>query len=211
MFNYANLSDVEFENLCKDVMSRMIGSELYRFAKGRDGGIDFTDDTLTHNIVVQVKHYIRSSTSNLIASIRKEIPKIETLNPNKYFICCSKELTPNNVAEIRRMFPKYMDSDKYIVTLSIIDDFLSQPSNSDIVMLHYKLWLSSITIIDEMFTRDISIDSDVLIYKIKNDMKYFVETGAFHRAIECLNKSKSIFIIGLMAHQTRKALHLQHF
>lgn len=41
--NYSNLSDVEFEYLCEDVMSRKLSTRLERFAPGRDGGIDLTD------------------------------------------------------------------------------------------------------------------------------------------------------------------------
>ena len=36
--NYANLSDVEFEYLCKDVMSEKLSKQLERFGPGRDGG-----------------------------------------------------------------------------------------------------------------------------------------------------------------------------
>jgi len=60
MYNYYNLNDVEFENLCKDIMEKMLSTKLRRFSKGRDGGIDLTDNGLKHNIIVQVKHYIRS-------------------------------------------------------------------------------------------------------------------------------------------------------
>ena len=64
MFNYANLNDVEFENLCKDVMEKKLSTSLRLFAKGRDGGIDLTDNTRTHNIIVQAKHYIGSKFPN---------------------------------------------------------------------------------------------------------------------------------------------------
>ena len=45
MFNYKNLSDYEFEILCKDIMQKKLGVPLQIFARGRDGGIDITDDT----------------------------------------------------------------------------------------------------------------------------------------------------------------------
>ena len=43
MYNYNNLSDFEFEILCKDIMQKKLGIKLYTFQKGRDGGIDVTD------------------------------------------------------------------------------------------------------------------------------------------------------------------------
>lgn len=44
MFNYENLSDYEFELLSCDIMSKKLGIELHTFAKGKDGGIDVTDN-----------------------------------------------------------------------------------------------------------------------------------------------------------------------
>ena len=69
--NFANLNDVEFEYLCKDIMSKKLGVELRRFAQGRDGGVDLTDSLSEKNIVVQVKHYIKTDFSGLLSSIKK--------------------------------------------------------------------------------------------------------------------------------------------
>ena len=41
---YAILNDVEFEYLCQDIMQQKLDTELRRFARGKDGGIDLTDD-----------------------------------------------------------------------------------------------------------------------------------------------------------------------
>lgn len=73
--NYSNLSDVEFEYLCEDVMSRKLSTRLERFAPGRDGGIDLTDDAFARNIIVQVKHYVKTDTSGLIRSLKKKLPR----------------------------------------------------------------------------------------------------------------------------------------
>lgn len=71
MFNYKNLCDYEFEILCKDIMQKKLGVPLQIFARGRDGGIDITDDTVSKNVVIQVKHYINSKYSDLISSLKK--------------------------------------------------------------------------------------------------------------------------------------------
>ena len=46
MLNFANLSDLEFEYLCKDVMSAMLKVPLERFGPGRDDGVDLIGDRL---------------------------------------------------------------------------------------------------------------------------------------------------------------------
>lgn len=52
MYNFNNLSDYEFESLCRDIMERKLQMELSIFPKGRDGGIDITEDPLCHRIVI---------------------------------------------------------------------------------------------------------------------------------------------------------------
>ena len=65
MFNYKNLCDYEFEILCKNIMQKKLGVPLQIFARGRDGGIDITDDTVSKNVVIQVKHYIVTTITTL--------------------------------------------------------------------------------------------------------------------------------------------------
>lgn len=52
IFNYRNLNDVEFEELCKDIMKRKLGVKLKTFRKGKDGGIDLQDNEKGNNITL---------------------------------------------------------------------------------------------------------------------------------------------------------------
>ncbi len=196
MFNYHDLNDVEFEELCKDVMGKILNTKLRVFATGRDGGVDLTDNVDTLNIVVQVKHYINSDFSNLKTSLKKEIPKVKQLNPNQYFICCSKTLAKDNIKELYKMFSNYMDSDKNIFTLKEIDDFLQDEKNSDIVRKHYKLWLSATTILNEINNRSVFIDCESLLCDIKEERKFFVQTTAYDLCKEYLENHRLIMLLG---------------
>ena len=139
MLNYANLSDVEFEYLCQDIMQEKLGLTLHRFARGKDGGVDLTDDIASKNIIIQVKHYVKSSDAQLMAALRKETGNVLALSPKAYYICCSRNLSPQKVDEIHRLFSSYMKSTENIVTLSEIDDFLHNSKNVEILKKHYKL------------------------------------------------------------------------
>lgn len=55
MLEYGNLSPLEFEYVCQDVMQAKLGTALRRFPAGRDDGIDLIDDLETNHIVVQVQ------------------------------------------------------------------------------------------------------------------------------------------------------------
>ena len=143
MFNYDNLSDFEFEKLCCDIVSKKLGVQLRTFAKGKDGGIDATDDAKTHNIVVQVKHYIRSGYSTLLCTLQKEREKVKKLDPKQYYVCCAQMLTPENVSKIYDLFSDYMSDTSNVIDLNVIDDFLNMSENADVLRKHYKLWLES--------------------------------------------------------------------
>ena len=147
MLNYSNLNDMEFEALCQDIMTRRLGVQLRRFAPGRDGGVDLTDDAAHHNIVVQVKHYTGTSTSGLIRTLKAELSKVEVLKPKQYYICCSKQLSDPSIKGLYQHFAAYMNSSWNIVTLNEIDDFLKKPENHDILKKHFKLWMDDIRIL----------------------------------------------------------------
>lgn len=196
MLNFSNLNDIEFEYLCKDIMSKILGVELQRFAHGRDGGIDLTDNVFTKNNIVQVKHYIKTDISGFLSSLRKEISKVEELNPKKYYICCSKELTPQNKKDIYGMFSDYMDSTANIVTLIEINDFLEQAENADVLHKHFKLWIESTNILTDIYTNDICIDSDALLSDIEDSVQMFVKTSAYDHALKCLEKNNVLIVIG---------------
>lgn len=194
--NYSNLSDVEFEYLCKDVMSKILAVKLERFGSGRDGGIDLTDDAHKKNIVVQVKHYIKTDVAGLIRTLEKEVVKVKSLQPKQYYVCCSKELTPRTKQQIYELFPDYMASTANITTTIELDDFLEAPENIDILRKHFKLWLDSTNILMDIFSNDIFIDSEVLLSNIQDEVKLFVKTTAFDVAISCLDKNNVLIIVG---------------
>ena len=180
MYNYNNLSDFEFEILCKDIMQKKLGVTLYTFQKGRDGGIDITDDPKSKKVIIQVKHYINSKYSDLLGTLKKEIQKVKELQPEKYYICCAVKLTAKNKQEIYDMFSDYMESANDIVSLIDIDDFLECPENMDIVRKHYKLWLESTNILSQVFNQSIFIDCEALLYNIEEDSRRFVETSCYY-------------------------------
>ena len=196
MLNFSNLNDIEFEYLCKDVMSKMLGVELQRFSAGPDGGIDLTDDAHTKKVIVQVKHYIKTDATGLLTSLKKEIPKVKINSPERYYICCSKELTPQSKQDIYEMFSDYMESTDNIVTLIELNDFLEKEENGDILRKHFKLWIESTNILTDIFTNDICIDSDVLLSDIKESANMFVKTEVYESALACLEKNNVLIIIG---------------
>ncbi|NFM77949.1 hypothetical protein FDC04_03725, partial [Clostridium botulinum] len=196
MFNYRNLDDVEFEELCKDIMQKKLKTTLRTFRKGIDGGIDLKDNIPENNIIVQVKHYINSTFSDLKTSLKKEVKKVKNLNPNKYYICCSQELRPSHIKEIYELFKDYMETDKNIITLKEIDDFLNKETNSNIIRKHFKLWLHSSNILSEINNQNIFIDCESLLEDIKEESNYYVQTQTYDKCIKVLDELRMLMLVG---------------
>lgn len=196
MYNFENLNDYEFELLCKDIMEKKLNEKLYSFSRGPDGGIDICDAKENPNIVIQVKHYYKSSVSTLISALNKELPKAEKLNPKKYYICTSYKLTKKNKDEIFQLFRKYMVDLSNIIDGIEINDFLEDATNIDIVRKHYKLWLCASNVLDLLNNRNVFIDCEELIDEINRDLPLFVQTTAYFEAIKALEESNMIILLG---------------
>ena len=79
MLNYSNLSDVEFEYLCQDIMEKKLGIKLRRFAAGPDGGVDIADNATAPKLLIQVKQYINSTPAQLLSSLKNEVSKVQKI------------------------------------------------------------------------------------------------------------------------------------
>lgn len=177
-------------------MSKKLSLRLERFGPGCDGGIDLVDNACKRNIIVQVKHYIKTSVSGLIQSLKKEVHKVEKISPKQYYICCSKSLSPENKKQIYEMFSRFMKSTENIITELELNEFLEAPENIDILRKHFKLWLDSTNILVDIFTNDIFVDSEVLLSGMKEEVECFVKTQAFDEAVSLLEKRNVLLILG---------------
>lgn len=194
MYNLSNLNDYEFEMLCKDIMEKKLSTNLHRFAKGKDGGVDLCDSRKPLKHMIQVKHYINSKYSDLRTTLKKEIEKVEKENPENYYVCCSIELLPQQRREIFSFFSDYMKDMSFILDKTDIDDFLSKAENKEIVDKNYKLWLCSTNVLSLVQNQNVFIDCNEILNDIEKYNKLFVTTNAYY---ECRNKllEKNIIII----------------
>lgn len=196
LYDFTNLSDVEFEKLSSDILSRKLGVKLRYFAPGRDGGIDLVDDVAQKNIIVQVKHYAKSSFSSLLTSLKKEVDKVKKLKPNQYYVCVSQQITADNINDIYNLFKDYMEDTSNIITRDILVEFLEQDSNQDLLRKNFKLWLLSDKLLKDIFNNKVFIDSEVLLDDINEEFNYFVQTKVFNEGLEILKKSRLLMIQG---------------
>ncbi|WP_214630354.1 restriction endonuclease [Paenibacillus agaridevorans] len=196
MFNFQNLNDYEFEMLSKDIISRILGVDLRTYTKGRDGGIDIRG-FIGNEFVVQAKHYPKSTFPNLRTAMNKELKKLTKINPKKYLLITSFDLTPDNEDEIFGMFNRYMESKEQIYDSTRINEFLESENNIDIVKKNYKLWLTSSNILNIISNNSVIIDSDSFTFEIEKKINLFVPTKQYCQAIDLLEKNNCILLDGL--------------
>ncbi|WP_214704217.1 MULTISPECIES: restriction endonuclease [unclassified Exiguobacterium] len=196
MYDFGLLSDFEFEKLSADILSRKLGVKLRFYKTGRDGGIDLKDDNIQNNIVVQVKHYFKSTFSNLMISLKKEVEKVKELNPNSYYVCVSQDLSPQNIKDIYDLFSDYMEDTSHIITKNQLEEFLNQEENQDILRKNFKLWLLSDKILRNIFSNDVFLDGDILLNDIEEELHFFVQTKIFNEALLSFNESNVLMLIG---------------
>ncbi|MEH1130731.1 restriction endonuclease [Micromonospora sp. CPCC 206061] len=76
-YDFHTLSPSDFEILIHDLLEADRQWRLEAFGRGRDGGVDLRAKTTAGKIVVQCKHYLGSTFSDLRSSARREVPKME--------------------------------------------------------------------------------------------------------------------------------------
>ncbi|WP_086484782.1 restriction endonuclease [Vibrio parahaemolyticus] len=76
MSNLDNLSPIDFEELCRDIASQKMGVSFSAFGPGPDGGIDGRHSTAEGDIIMQCKHYSKTSFSGLKKKCRKREKKV---------------------------------------------------------------------------------------------------------------------------------------
>lgn len=198
MYNLYALDSQEFELLCQDIMQKKLGKKLYSYPSGRDGGIDLSDNKINPKIIVQVKHYIKSSYKDLMRVLKVELEKVKLCSPEKYYICTSQSLTKNNKNEIVKLFEAFMpDELSHIIAYEDINNFLNDKQNMDIVVNHSKLWYVSSFVLSIINNKSLFIDSEELLDEIESKKTIYINTYYVAEAESILKKSNILVITGL--------------
>lgn len=149
-YDFRPLSPPAFEDLTRDVLQAEWGVVLESFKAGRDGGIDLryapSEDGA---IIVQCKHYAGSGYRALVRDLKKEIPKVEALDPGRYVVVTSVGLSPANKQEIAELFDPTAE-----------DDVLGRDDLNNRLGLfphvekrHPVLWLASSAVLEHLLDR----------------------------------------------------------
>lgn len=196
MFNFYSLSPGEFGELSRDVLEIMTGKRLYVTDSPNDRGIDIADDRLHPSLIGQAKHYIGSTSSQLMQSLKRERENLERIRPKEYFLFVSKELTADRLDEIVELFRPIVPIEVHnVVTLHVLDDMLRSPEYRPVLQKYPTLWNFSTDILKDVVNRSVLLDSEEIIQQA-NEHTEFVPTEVFGRCLETLEREHILLLQG---------------
>ena len=191
-FTFQNLSPFDFEMLCKEIIEYKTNKEFEAFTIGKDGGTDLRCIEKTKTIIVQCKHYEKTGYNGLKATLKKEKKSVTILNPSKYIIMTSVGLTPNNKKELKSLLSPYIKKTSDIIGATEINDILNR--NESIVRHHFKLWMISAGVLEQILNKSIYKRSEINKESIAHNISIYIKNSFYNKALKILEE-KSICII----------------
>ncbi|WP_274056317.1 ATP-binding protein [Vibrio parahaemolyticus] len=189
-----NLSPLDFEELCRDIASAKTGLSFSSFGPGPDGGVDGRHSTSEGDIVLQCKHYSKSTFASLKNSAEKERKKLDKLQPIRYLFATSKSLGPNQVDTLAEVFQPFLESTNDIYWKEVIEAALSE--FPEIEKRHIKLWLSSVAVLERVLQSGLESYTNATKEEILEELAVYVANPSLNQAIEKLEAEKILVISG---------------
>lgn len=193
-YDFKNLSPTEFEDLTQDLLQEFLGIFIESFTTGKDGGIDLRYSANSKNeIIIQCKRY--KDYNSLYTNLKKEVEKVKNLKPNRYIISTSVGLTPPQKDSILDLFAPYIKSTADIFGRNDLNNLLGK--HKEIEKQHFKLWLSSINVLEKILNSKIENQSHFEFEKINETINVYVNNDSFYKASEIINDKKYVIISGI--------------
>lgn len=189
------LSPIDFEILSKDLLEAELKVSFENFREGKDKGIDLRYAPVTgEQIIVQCKKYKRDGFKSLFSVLKKEIIKVQKLNPNRYILSTSAALSPDQANRIKDLMNPYILTTGDIFGLDRLNELIS--SNDEVERRHIKLWASSTGVLESILHAGTHVVSREEIEKTIRAASLYVRNESFDEALSILKKQHVCIISG---------------
>jgi Holliday junction resolvasome RuvABC ATP-dependent DNA helicase subunit len=196
-YTFNTINDKDFELLVLDLLNEELKLDLRSFKTGKDDGIDLRYSTCDNKnkIIVQAKHYRLSGYSQFKKCFQKdEYDKVKKLNPERYIIATTIELSPSNKHEIFNILQPFIKNENDIYSGNDINNLIRK--HKDIELKHFKLWFSSTNVLSTIFNNAIEGRTRSFMERISNKLPLYVITDNLTQANTILASEKVLLITG---------------
>ncbi|MFS8144301.1 restriction endonuclease [Rhizobium sp. BR 249] len=193
-YDFANLSPVEFESLCVDLVAAVTGLGFERFSEGADRGIDGRHSRADGDIILQAKHYKNSSWTDLQKAATAEKKNLLKLNPKTYYFLTSQPLTPGRKDILVSILDHQSVTASNIWGRAELNGYLADYSKVE--RKNIKLWLSSAAVLDRLLTSDIAVFTEATYDEIERILKVYVANPSLGKSAEILKATHCLIVSG---------------
>lgn len=197
-YDFSTLNDKDLEELALDLLNTELNLGLQSFKVGKDGGVDLRYSSPENNneIIVQVKHYLKTGESKLIKNFKEtELPKVKNLKPQRYIIVTSIGLSAVQKDDLKKTFEPYIQTSNDIFGKENLNALIRK--HKEVEKKHFKLWFSSSEVLTNILKNAIEGRSKSYLDQISKKIQLYVLTDNFDKANEILEKEKLLVIIGM--------------
>lgn len=193
-YDFRILQPSEFECFSRDLLQAREKIFIESFSDGKDKGIDLRFAyNKAKTCIVQCKRY--KDWSELKGSLKKEIEKVKKLNPKRYILTTSVDLTVAQKDEIVKVFSPYIWANTDILGRKDLNNLLQQ--HSAIEKNYHKLWLASTNVLNTIINCATLNWSSFELEKIEKDIRLYVENQSLNEALDILKNNHYVVISGI--------------
>src|SRR3989339_700510 len=195
-YDFKTLSAIDFEDLCRDLLQKELRITLDSFKPGKDEGVDFRYyKNMKESIIIQCKHYADSNYAKLYHVLKyDELNKVKKHKPKKYTIATSLGLSKSEKKNICDTFKPFMKHANPIYGKRDLNNLIGK--YPEIEKQHFKLWLSSTSVLEGIFNRVSKSISEEAFQKLKEHVKYYVLNDSYKIAFDLLKDNNYCVIAG---------------
>ena len=195
-YDFAELTDYDFECLVHDLLQAEWDITLELFTPGQDRGIDLrglTDEDET--FIVQCKRWAADSWRKLYGNLKqKERLKVEALNPERYVLAASVNLTPSGKDDIVALMAPWLTTPSDVFARDDILGLLAK--HSAVERNHIKLWITSTEVLDAVLNMAIANRTQDVVEDAKRALRLWVPNPSFNDAKTILDSQQVCVIAG---------------
>jgi hypothetical protein len=196
-YDFQNISFDDFERLCADLLHVREGINFEAFKVGRDQGIDLRySSSVDGTVIVQCKRYAPNAFARLKRDLgTKELPKVAALAPDRYILCTSCKLSPNQKDQLFALLKPHCLAAGDILGADELNVLLA--ANDAIERRHFKLWLGSTAILQRVLHAGVFAYGEHEMDSLQREISRYVVHDGFHRALSLLDETHHCIIVGI--------------